>query len=162
MNDLKKLFENLGFENCKTYIQSGNVVFKYNDRTPEILEELIQNEIKRVYGIVAPVLVLTIEKFSGIISNNPFLIDKSKKAEYQYVTFLATKPCLKNEEDILRKKSEHEEIVITRNAVYLYCPFGYGKTKLNNNFLEKKLKTQATTRNRKTAHKLIELASELH
>ena len=45
-----------------------------------------------------------------------------------------------DKEKIIEKKHAGEEIAFTPNAVYLYCPNGYGNTKLDNNFLENKLK----------------------
>ncbi len=42
-------------------------------------------------------------------------------------------------------------------SVYLFCPNGYGNTKLTNTFFEKKLKLQATTRNWKTILELIKM-----
>ena len=58
---------------------------------------------------------------------------------------------------IINKKQQNEEIEFTTDAIYLYCPNGYGKTKLNNNFLENKLKVNATTRNWKTINELLNL-----
>jgi uncharacterized protein (DUF1697 family) len=46
-------------------------------------------------------------------------------------------------------------------SVYLYCPGGYGNTKLNNGFFEKKLKLTATTRNWKTVNELIRMAEDI-
>lgn len=63
-------------------------------------------------------------------------------------------------EKIIEKKHSSEEIAFLPNAVYLNCPNGYGKTKLNNNFLENKLKVQATTRNWKTTNELLKLATK--
>ena len=65
-----------------------------------------------------------------------------------------------DEELLFSKKTGNEEIVITDAVVYLYCPHGYGGTKLNNNFLESKLKVQATTRNWKTTLKLLDMIAE--
>jgi uncharacterized protein (DUF1697 family) len=48
--------------------------------------------------------------------------------------------------------------VIIEDRIYLYCPGGYGKTKLSNNYFENKLKVEATTRNWKTLLKLNEIA----
>mgnify|MGYP001482856088 CR=1 FL=1 len=56
------------------------------------------------------------------------------------------------------KKQGDEEILLVGNAVYLYCPHGYGRTKLTNNFLETKLKVIATTRNWKTVNELSRIA----
>ena len=59
--------------------------------------------------------------------------------------------------NILKKKANTELIHIAKEVVYIYCPDGYGKTKLSNNLLEKILKVDATTRNWKTVNKLMEL-----
>ena len=59
------------------------------------------------------------------------------------------------------KKAENEEIEITNDAVYLYCPNGYGKTKLNNTFLEKQLGVKATTRNWRTTLKLQKISQKM-
>ena len=44
--------------------------------------------------------------------------------------------------------------------IFLFCPGGYGRTKLSNNFFEKKLGVVATTRNWKSVNALYEMASE--
>ena len=81
-----------------------------------------------------------------------------------YVTFLDENPCIKPDIDgiiteINNIKGVSEKIFISSCAVYLYCPFGYSKTRLSNNFLEKKLNTTATTRNWRTVNKLYDIAS---
>ncbi len=50
-----------------------------------------------------------------------------------------------------------EKLFIYGQEVYLYCPHGYGKTKLLKNFLENKLGIEATKRNWKMVNKLYEL-----
>jgi uncharacterized protein (DUF1697 family) len=54
------------------------------------------------------------------------------------------------------KKEANEKFLVISREVYLYCPSGYGKTKLNNTMLEKKLKTIATTRNWKTINNIAQ------
>jgi uncharacterized protein (DUF1697 family) len=55
-------------------------------------------------------------------------------------------------------RSPPDEFRIAGREVYLLCPNGYGKTKLNNTLWERKLKVGATTRNWNTVTKLLELA----
>ena len=76
------------------------------------------------------------------------------------LTFLADSPIEFDKEKIVEKKHASEEIAFTPNAVYLYCPNGYGRTKLNNSFLANKLKVPATTRNWKTTNALLKLATK--
>jgi uncharacterized protein (DUF1697 family) len=51
-----------------------------------------------------------------------------------------------------------EKLVVRGEGAYLYCPNGYGKSKLSNTFLENKLAVKATTRNWKTIHKLFKFS----
>ncbi len=158
MDALKKMYENLNFENIKTYVQSGNVIFLSKQNDPKKLEKIISSQINADFSFEVPVIVFDVKTLESIIENNPFAKDKLKNISFLYVTFLATNPSQLAIETILEKKQENEEIEFTSNAIYLYCPNGYGKTKLNNNFLETRLKVTATTRNWKTTNELVKLA----
>jgi uncharacterized protein (DUF1697 family) len=84
--------------------------------------------------------------------------DSDKNHTFLHVTFLSSKPNIYYYKQIEDKKLGGEEIFFSDQAVYLYCPNGYGRTKLNNNFLEAKLKVGATTRNWKTTNELLKIA----
>ena len=59
MAELKALYEDLGFTNVKTYIQSGNVVFEYKETEASTLQEMIFAKINNHYGFEVPNLILT-------------------------------------------------------------------------------------------------------
>jgi uncharacterized protein (DUF1697 family) len=161
MDALRKSYENMGFKNVKTYVQSGNIIFTCNHFEINDLEQKISRQIEQDFGFEVPVIVLTIEKLKQVIENNPFLKDPDKDQSFLHVTFLASKPDQYDHKTIEDKKQSGEEISISNTAVYLYCPNGYGRTKLTNNFLETKLKVGATTRNWKTTNELYKIAHEL-
>jgi uncharacterized protein (DUF1697 family) len=50
-----------------------------------------------------------------------------------------------------------DEFSVKGRTIYLYCPNGYGKTKLNNHFFENKSVVSATTRNLKTLMELVRI-----
>lgn len=160
MDDLKRLYEQLHFQHVKTYIQSGNVIFSTAETNRNKLAGFIQKTIIDEYGFVVPVIVLTVETLKTIVQNNPFVKDKQKSIDFMHVTFLADMPGQFDGEAIKLRKDANEEIVVTNSAVYLYCPNGYGRTKLNNNFLESKLKVMATTRNWKITNDLLAIATK--
>lgn len=160
MNTLKHMYENLNFENVQTYVQSGNVIFSSKQNDPETLEKTISSQIKTDFGFEVPVIVFNVETLKTIIENNPFAKHKLKDISFLHVTFLAENPTQIDKESIIEKKLSNEEIEFTSKAIYLYCPNGYGKTKLSNNFLETKLKVTATTRNWKTTNELLKLATK--
>jgi len=160
MDALKSMYTNLHFENVKTYVQSGNVIFRAKNNDPKILERSISSQIKADWGFEVPVIVLDAVSLKTIIEDNPLAKDSLKDASFLHITFLSDPPAKFDKESILAKRQPNEEIVFTSKAIYLYCPNGYGKTKLNNNFLESKLKVTATTRNWKTTNELLKLAAE--
>jgi uncharacterized protein (DUF1697 family) len=158
MDALKKMYENLNFENIRTYVQSGNVIFLSKQNDPKKLEKAISSQIKFDFGFDVPVIILSVETLESIIENNPFSKEKTKDTSFLHVTFLAERPLHFEKKSLMEKKHEDEEVEFTSKAIYLYCPMGYGNTKLNNNYLETKLKVTATTRNWKTTTELLKLA----
>jgi uncharacterized protein (DUF1697 family) len=161
METLQKLYESLGFQNVTTYKQSGNVVFTASESGINKLEQIISKQIEKDFEVIVPVIVLTMDKLKEIVDNNPFLKDSSKDPNFLHTTFFVSKPVNYNQNDIANKRQNGEEIVFSENVVYLYCPNGYGRTKLTNNFLETKLKVSATTRNWKTTSELLTIAQQI-
>lgn len=156
MADLKALCEELGLEQIKTYIQSGNVIFNSKKENTE-LEDLLENAIAEKFGFIVPVIVRNSSEFETSISKNPFF-KKNADINRLHLTFLKEKP--KNEylEKVLSYHSDPDKFKIDEKEVFIFCEGKYHKTKLNNNFFEKKLKVGVTTRNWKTILKLIELS----
>lgn len=161
MDVLRKSYENLGFHNVTTYVQSGNVIFTAKSTIINTLEQKISRQIEKDFGYEVPVIVLAIDKLKEIMADNPFLNHSSIDQTFLHFTFLSRKPDKYDRQEIESKKQNGEEIFIAANVVYLYCPNGYGKSKLNNNFLETKLKVEATTRNWKTTNNLLKIAQQI-
>lgn len=158
MVELKGIFEQLQFDQVKTYVQSGNVVFRHNTMENSRLEAIISQQIKTKLGFEIPAIVLSETKLERILLANPFRSDSNSDSQSMYVTFLSEKPQPFSPEVFLPKLAEGEDIAFSDEAVYFYCPNGYGKTKLSNNFIESKLKVTATTRNWKTTNELLRIA----
>lgn len=155
---LVNVFENAGFESVKTYIQSGNVLFKHHASDCEGLAEIIRNAISKELNFNVPVIVMEAAGLLKIQQNNPFLKERTEDTALLHVTFLSEKPDLDKWEKIDADKYLPDEFSCSEKAIYLFCPTGYGKTKLNNNFFESKLKVTATTRNWKTVSELVKMA----
>jgi uncharacterized protein (DUF1697 family) len=158
MDALKEMYEDLHFVNVRTYIQSGNVIFEGKKSNRKDLEMLISNQLQKHFGFEVPVIILESGELKDITARNPYRDDMTKDISYMHVTFLSSKPAPVTLATINKVASPGEELTITDKAVYLYCPNGYGKTKLTTTFLEKTLKVGATTRNWKTALELLNIA----
>ncbi len=154
MEVLRKMYEALGFTDVTSYLQSGNVIFCTEDPDTEAVAGRISARIKEEFGYAVPVLVLTPSEIREALIVNPFLSDPSKDPAYFHVTFLSAEPAAIPRDALDAKRGPGEEIAFAGKAAYLYCPNGYGNTKLHNTFLEKALKVTATTRNWKTTTEL--------
>jgi len=161
MDALRKMYENLGFRNVTTYVQSGNVVFTSDDTELHDMELKISHQIEKEFGFVVPIIVLTVDRMKSVIDNNPFLKDTDKDRSFLHVTFLSSKPACFDQKAIEDKKQQGEDLFLSDDAVYLYCPNGYGNTKLTNNLFETKLKVKATTRNWKTTSELFKMSQKV-
>ena len=158
MDALRKSFEEMKFKNVRTYIQSGNVLFESKEISNTSLEKQIQKKLLQDYGFHVPVLVKETKNLKSAVKNNSFIDRKNIDIDRLYVTFLAEKPSQTNIDKITPEQYAPDEFILSGNIVYLYCPGGYGNTKLSNNFFENKLKVVATTRNWKTVNELIRLS----
>jgi len=158
MDALKKLFEDLKFQHVRTYIQSGNVIFESKKVDTKILENKIEKQILKTFGFEVPVLVKEKDELKKVIDHNPFLKNRNEDISKLHVTFLSSEPDTANISKLSDIKFNNDEFMIIGTAVYLFCPDGYGNTKLSNNFFESKLKVSATTRNWKTIIELNKLA----
>jgi uncharacterized protein (DUF1697 family) len=128
----------------------------------EDLAEMIAQKIFETFNYRVEVVIRTMEELKAVVKSCPF---GDKEEEYLHVTFLSAIP----HEDMvhsidmenIKGIKSTEELVLVSREIYLYLPEGYGRTKLNNNFFEKKLGLNATTRNWKTVNKLLEIAESL-
>ena len=153
MADLKALYEELGFSNVQTYIQSGNVVFEYKETTPEKLQEMIFNKIQNYYGFDVPNLILTPNEIEDALNNNPY-----QPIEKPYFTFLSENPTQENIDALTAISFDNEFFELIEKVIYSHYPNGAGRAKMTLNFFEKKLKVRATSRNLNTTKKLLEMA----
>jgi len=158
MSELRALFEDIGFRDIETYIQSGNVIF--NSKTDDIknLGVKIEKKIKEEFDFDVKVILKNCAELEYILNKNPLLMKQKAKPDWAYVTFLSEEPSTINIEKLKEINYNPEEYFIDSKTIYVYLPNGYGRAKLNNNFFESKLKVLATTRNWKTVNKLFELS----
>jgi uncharacterized protein (DUF1697 family) len=159
MTDLQRAFEELGFENVSTYGQTGNVIFDCRHAEAAQVATHIEEKLSESFGFSTNVIIRTQQDLEKIIETNPLVDSAHVARDKLYVTFLADvlDKTIASKLDITPGADEKFEIV--GKEVYLYCPNGYARTKLNNAAFEKKLRTVATTRNWKTINKLLSVSN---
>jgi len=158
MEKLRSMFEEMGFKQVTTFIQSGNVVFQSKKTKVEKLEAAITDAILYHFGYDVPVIVLSADELESVITENPFTTNERSELNKLYVTFLAQLPSADLQSKLAAVHFPPDEFVVDKKVVYLNCVGGYGATKLSNKYFETKLKLFATTRNWKTTCELLEIA----
>lgn len=160
MPDLVGLFGSFGFSTIRTYLQSGNILFESEQTDREALSALIESGIMNAFGYCVKVFLRTPGDFKRIIANNPFLQKPNADPATLHVTFLQRLPTSSEREDLGPALRDGDEFAIGEQEIFLYCPNGYGRTRLSNSFFERKLDQPATTRNWNTVTALYKLAKE--
>ncbi len=159
MPELQRLYESLGLVNVRTYVQSGNVVFDSQGQDTSILAKQIEDQIEQSFGYDVPVFIRDKDDFRRIIDSNPFLLVGTEDPANLYVTFLYSSPSRISLDDLVNPGSDGDRFVAGQREIFIFCPNGYGRTKINNTFFERKLGMPATTRNWKTVNTLLSMLS---
>jgi uncharacterized protein (DUF1697 family) len=161
MTDLAAMFRKLGYKDAETYIQSGNVIFTNsgNQKGPEI-ELLIEKAIKKQFGHNISVMIRSASELKKVLQVNPFMqsgdFDHTKHA----ALFLKEAPSRSQTDKVEGIDYPPDKFAISDREIFIWCPNGFGKTKLYTNFFENKMKVTGTARNWKTIKTLLEIAEK--
>jgi uncharacterized protein (DUF1697 family) len=158
MERLRASLGSLGFGNVRTYVQSGNVVFDSKQKSGAELSKKIEAKIQRDFGFAVPVILKTSKEIEQVVRDNPLVKEKEIDHSKLHVTFLSAAPLPAAAKTLEPLATSREQFRVLNREVYLYCPDGYGISKLSNTTIEKKLSLVATTRNWRTVNALLEMA----
>src|SRR5258706_14837565 len=158
--DLKESLAALGHREATAYLQSGNVVFDASRASPKKLASAITARIAEDFRYQVEVLVMPSRTLDRIVDANPLRPSIGAGQKLFHCTFLFGPVAESDFGAIDLPAQTGEQARLVGQAVFLYCPHGYGKTKLNNAFFEKTLRVPATTRNWRTVLALQKLCAE--
>lgn len=161
MDALRALYESLKFTGCQTHIQSGNVIFKTKERNLAKLTSQIQTAIERSFGFRPEVILRTSDELRDVIARNPFAKRRSIEPGKLLVTFLASPPTAQARDNLLRLKTDPEELRIDGSELYIFYPNGMGRSKLSGSLIERTLKVSGTGRNWNSVTKMLAIADML-
>jgi len=159
MTELSLLYKRLGFKYIKTYVQSGNVIFKADEAVSEKeTAQKIEAEIFRKYGYTVPVMIRSIEEIKSLLKTNPYLATPDFDPSKMAVIFLHEVVTDLQNEKMRNVNYPPDKFQITGREIFIYCPDGFGRTRLYTNFFENKMKVTGTARNWKTIKTILSLA----
>ena len=161
MSELRVLYESLGLQDPQTYVQSGNVVFRSKARNASAVAKRIEDAIEQRFGFRCDVIVRTPAELKDVVARNPFAKRRNINPGKLLVTFLADQPAAEARDQVLKMKTDPEELHIDGREVFIYFPDGMGRSKLSWPTIGKKLGTTGTGRNLNSVIKLLEIAERL-
>ena len=160
MPELRLALDEAGFEDVRTYLQSGNVVVR-TDLAPRSLARLVSQLLVERFGLEVGVLVRTREELAEVVARNPLGPTATDPKRYQ-VTFLDGEPDPGALRELETSALGEERLVRVGRELYSWHPAGIGPSKLARLLSGKKLGVTATTRNWTTVTALLGLATDEH
>jgi uncharacterized protein (DUF1697 family) len=158
MPALREALTDAGFDDVRTYVQSGNVVLSSNaspDRVARKCERLIQDR----FGLDIGVVVRTRDELAEVVKRDPLAKVATNPRRYQ-VTFLAAEPDREVVKKLAAAAVEPEQVVHVGRELYAWHPGGIGRSKLAALLAGPRLRVTATARNWATVTKLLAMADE--
>jgi uncharacterized protein (DUF1697 family) len=158
MRELAAALEDAGFKSVRTYIQSGNVVFRSARGTARTLSARIEGLVLERFGFSPRVVVITAGELGAAIRGNPFL-EAQRDHKCLHLYFLSEKPTKPDLGSLSRIEAGREEFRLKGGVFYLYTPDGFAQSVLRSR-IERCLGVAATARNWRTAHELLKLVDQ--
>jgi uncharacterized protein (DUF1697 family) len=151
MSDLKLAFEKLGFQQVKTYLQTGNVVFE-SDKTLEETKPILEKALSETFNYQAYVLLYDFEVLSNIIDKYPF---EKLESHHAYIIFIDNEIIFEELKSL--SESTDEPIASWNQVIYWKVTKGESlETPFSKILAKAKYKKNTTVRNINTLEKMIE------
>ncbi len=145
-----------GCRDVRTYIQSGNVVFRMDDVSG--LTATVESAITAELGIQVPVVLRSATEMAQAVAANPYL-EAGVLEELLHVSFLKEMPSPGNVARLDCDRSPGDAFFVTGREIYLHLPYGVARTKLTNGYFDTVLGTISTQRNWRTVKTLAAMAA---
>jgi len=158
MADLRAFLGELGFEDVRSLLQTGNIVFRGGTNTGTALERLLESEAEQRLGLSTAFVVRTAKEWEAIVARNPFPEEAAADPAHLVALFLKDAPPTSSVKTLQAAIQGPEIVSLVAKQLYVVYPVGIGRSKLTIKTIEKTLGTTGTGRNWNTVLKIAELA----
>jgi uncharacterized protein (DUF1697 family) len=158
MADLRAFLSQLGLGEVRSLLQSGNLVFESEGRTPAQLESLLEQEVNRRFGLTTTFFVRTAREWKSVVAENPFPDAARKDPSHLVALFLKKAPAPAAIRALQGAIVGREKVQAAGRQAYLIYPDGIGASRLAPGIIDAKLGQRGTGRNWNTVLKLAALA----
>jgi uncharacterized protein (DUF1697 family) len=160
MDTLRASFEALGFEQVRTYIQSGNVVFKGGKLSTLNLSRRIEERILSDFGFPVSVISRSSDEMAKTIECNPFSKGRELDREKLHVMFLSDAPTPAALKKLAGLTAAPDQCRLSDREIYFYLPNGVSQSVLMKSPVDRILGIVTTTRNWKTVNSLHQMCQD--
>ena len=162
MSDLLQLYIELGFQDVETFIQSGNVIFRSTLENPEhSTADKIEKSITQRFGYDVRVMIRNIEELRVVYSSNPFTSEGKFDPARTAAIFLHDVPSEAQIQKVIKADYPPDKFKIIGKEIFIFCPNGFGRSKIYTNFFENKMGVTGTARNWKTMTTILNIAERI-
>jgi uncharacterized protein (DUF1697 family) len=158
MPELRELLAGAGFDDVRTYVQSGNVVLTSGQR-PDRLARKCERLIADRFGLDVAVVARTRDELAAVVKRDPLGDVATNPKRYQ-VSFVDAELDAETARKLEEARAEPERLAVIGREVYAWHPEGAARSRLWNLLAGKGLGVTATSRNWTTVTKLLEMADE--
>jgi uncharacterized protein (DUF1697 family) len=159
MEALAAVFTAAGFQNVKTYIASGNVIFSTPATDLQKIVKKIEKLLLASFGHEVSVLLFPFAELQAIVNSNPFA--RSKRGDVMWFSVLLCAPSTRAAPPLESRTEKFKVVAMQERAVFIVARrkrtgwFGFP-----NNWVEKEFGVTASTRNWSTLQKIVSAFSQ--
>jgi uncharacterized protein (DUF1697 family) len=154
MAALRETLEGRGFEDVRTLLQSGNVIFRAAAPSTARLERTIEAAVAERVGVTTDAMVRTAAEWRAMVAANPLVAEARARPGQFLVTVLKRAPPAAAVTALQRAVTGGEIVAVSGRHAYLAFPAGIGRSRLTTSIIEKHLGTRGTARNWNTVLKI--------
>ncbi|MGI8785798.1 MAG: DUF1697 domain-containing protein [Acidobacteriota bacterium] len=155
MDDLRRLFEAIGFSNVETFIASGNVLFDSPSRNTPALERKIADHLEKALGYEVTTFIRSMSELAEIARYKPFPDAELNAAGHVlYIAFTVDRPSDKTKQQLLLLATKVDDFHVYGREVYWLCRKNLGESEVPGVLFGKALGMPATLRNSTTVKKI--------
>ncbi len=154
MDDLRQLFESLGFSSVETFIASGNVVFETTAKDARALEKKIEKKLREALGYDVTTFIRTEAELADIANYQPFRRSQLDAAVALNIAFLAEPLDDQSQRKLMALKTDIDDFHVHGREIYWLCRKKQSESTFSNAVLEKTLNRRSTLRGVDTVKKM--------
>lgn len=156
MTELRAVLEEARCSSARTYIRSGNVLFRSASRDRCALARDLERAIELRFGVSTTVVLRSFAELRTMVTSHPFGPDTA----HTMVAFLAERPAAARVRALRALDVAPDRATVKASDVFLHLPNGVQGAKLSGAVLERQLGVPATVRTWRTVAALARMTEE--